>query len=686
MITPLLPLPIFRAFDNAGVPLAGGLLYTYAANTTTPQNTYSDAAGASPNPNPVVLDSTGSATVRLDPTLAYKFVLKDSSGATTLWTEDYYQAPGLTSLLRTAQEVAASVTPSDYSYVPGDLRRYGAVGDGATDDTTAWTNAIATGHRILGGGPQYTYKVTGTMTLSGSFVCDLQGATVKPTGNFVFLNSSQTLDITTTYTGSIAIGARSFTVTSATGIVAGDWCFFQVNLNTEESYSYPPSFAQVTGVVGSTVTVDRAFQVAYPSSPTDATVSFIHDGNWKSTFSLTNGICDGAGSTYNSANQGTLARPAGFRDVIIDNLRLPNWNLLGNSADQCITIVRAINAVVTRVRVSNSQGNSHFLEIFDSVSGEISGCTFDTDSFGPGMTRVDNSLTFGNTVIGRLAQNTANAVSPQRSVRGIKIYGCNYAVVYGNKVTDMQTGIRGQGCSRMLIAANTVVDCATDSGSSNALAIDNITNGAKCTSLSVVDNIVENGGVGISVAASTSIGRNTISRNHIRSMQGYAINVPTANSVVTDNHITDWGLSNTAQEAIHYDSGTTCTGNRFYHASLASLPCMRATLQAGFWYDFADNTAINGNPLFTGSLDIENSGATTIGAASTSQTPTHNLIKTPANSEIYFIQQAQATNDPGQIWVDTVTSTQFTLHVKNAPGGSGVAFGWRAKLKMPFQA
>jgi hypothetical protein len=49
----------WQFFDNSGVPLNGGLLYTYAAGTTTPQTTYSDSTGATPNANPIVLDSAG---------------------------------------------------------------------------------------------------------------------------------------------------------------------------------------------------------------------------------------------------------------------------------------------------------------------------------------------------------------------------------------------------------------------------------------------------------------------------------------------------------------------------------------------------------------------------------------------------------------------------------------------------
>ena len=49
---------------------------------------------------------------------------------------------GIDSLKQTAAEIAASVTPVDYSYAPGDVRRYGAVGNGVTSDQTALANAL----------------------------------------------------------------------------------------------------------------------------------------------------------------------------------------------------------------------------------------------------------------------------------------------------------------------------------------------------------------------------------------------------------------------------------------------------------------------------------------------------------------------------------------------------------------
>ena len=49
----------WQFFDNNGAPLAGGLIYSYAAGTTTPQETYTTSAGTIAHPNPIVLDSAG---------------------------------------------------------------------------------------------------------------------------------------------------------------------------------------------------------------------------------------------------------------------------------------------------------------------------------------------------------------------------------------------------------------------------------------------------------------------------------------------------------------------------------------------------------------------------------------------------------------------------------------------------
>jgi hypothetical protein len=52
-------LSLSQQFDSTGAPLNGGLLYFYAAGTTTPQSAYQDTSLTLPWPNPIVLDSAG---------------------------------------------------------------------------------------------------------------------------------------------------------------------------------------------------------------------------------------------------------------------------------------------------------------------------------------------------------------------------------------------------------------------------------------------------------------------------------------------------------------------------------------------------------------------------------------------------------------------------------------------------
>mgnify|MGYP000412339876 CR=1 FL=1 len=57
----LMPAPVFTGLDANGNPVAGGLLYTYAAGTTTPATTYTDVGLTVANANPVVLETAPEA-------------------------------------------------------------------------------------------------------------------------------------------------------------------------------------------------------------------------------------------------------------------------------------------------------------------------------------------------------------------------------------------------------------------------------------------------------------------------------------------------------------------------------------------------------------------------------------------------------------------------------------------------
>lgn len=84
--------------DSDGEPLSGGKIYSYHAGTSTPLATYTDESGDTPNTNPVVLDSTGSANVWLGAG-AYKFVVTDSMGTTQFTVDDVVQSGSTFSIL-----------------------------------------------------------------------------------------------------------------------------------------------------------------------------------------------------------------------------------------------------------------------------------------------------------------------------------------------------------------------------------------------------------------------------------------------------------------------------------------------------------------------------------------------------------------------------------------------------------
>jgi hypothetical protein len=70
-------------FDNNGVILTGGKIYTYEAGTTTPLATYTSSSGNTAHTNPIILNSAGRVPSGGEIWIAlrfYKFVLETSTG------------------------------------------------------------------------------------------------------------------------------------------------------------------------------------------------------------------------------------------------------------------------------------------------------------------------------------------------------------------------------------------------------------------------------------------------------------------------------------------------------------------------------------------------------------------------------------------------------------------------------
>ncbi len=188
-------------FDDNGVPLAGGLLYTYAAGTTTAAATYTSVTGLSANPNPIVLDSGGRVPneVWLTTNASYKFVLQDSE-AVLIGTWD--NIPGITdadalatklantsniaqgdALIGFKQTYALGVMPGAVGKTLNDkmqdlvsVKDFGAVGDGVADDTAAIQAGIDLACQYGG----CVYLPAGTYKITAALVFSMNSGTVDP--------------------------------------------------------------------------------------------------------------------------------------------------------------------------------------------------------------------------------------------------------------------------------------------------------------------------------------------------------------------------------------------------------------------------------------------------------------------------------------------------------------------------
>lgn len=174
----------WQFFDNNGVPLSGGKLYTYEAGTTTPAPTYTSSSGAVAHANPIILDSAGRvpSEIWLVSSDVYKFMLTTSTDV-QLWVKD--DIYGI---------AASDITASDIIYNEGDVgavnrtvaarlqdyvsvKDFGAVGNDIADDTAAFAAAAATNKPVVI--PNGTYRVSGCLFFARVF---FQGGRIRRTG------------------------------------------------------------------------------------------------------------------------------------------------------------------------------------------------------------------------------------------------------------------------------------------------------------------------------------------------------------------------------------------------------------------------------------------------------------------------------------------------------------------------
>jgi len=217
----LFTLPKQVPVNSSGTPYPGAKLYFYAAGTTTAQNVYTDIDLTDAHPQPVVADANGRfAPIYLDPNADADYrVQLYTLGSVLIYDEDNYPKSGIsrssvgqTLWPVTDAETSAGITPTNYYYAPGNVLRYGAAGDGATDDTAAFISAHsalpAAGGKITV--PAGSYLITGEVEFTKRTILEGVG----------FSNADAILGATTLIKE--ATVATNLLTLSATGCVIRD--------------------------------------------------------------------------------------------------------------------------------------------------------------------------------------------------------------------------------------------------------------------------------------------------------------------------------------------------------------------------------------------------------------------------------------------------------------------------------
>jgi hypothetical protein len=188
-------------FDNNGIPLNGGLLYTYQAGSSTPLTTYTDINGNVANTNPIVLNTAGRLAneVWLTYGFNYKFVLKDSSGSTIATYDNIYGMVGVQTAVGTTIPAgmislwygSLGSIPSGWYLCDGsngtpDLRDRFIIGAGSSYSVGA-TGGSSTHTLTTSEMPSHTHTATSTVTdpghtHAGGYLRSDVGGAAGPTG------------------------------------------------------------------------------------------------------------------------------------------------------------------------------------------------------------------------------------------------------------------------------------------------------------------------------------------------------------------------------------------------------------------------------------------------------------------------------------------------------------------------
>ena len=528
MTAKLFTLPREVILSNAGALVPGAKANFYINGTTTPQDTYTASDLQTANANPVVADGNGRfPPIYLDSTLRYKVTVTDASDV-EIYTEDDFTDPFTASELgqalwpRTAAEIAASVTPSDYGYEPGNVFRYGATGDGVADDTQELQDALDSNDSVYL--PSGTYLISTVLSVSDDTVVYGDGpvSEVKLGANIDAFELDGVSDVT----------LRDFKINGVRGTYTS---------NTNDGVPLPANGTGCTNIlIKNLEVVDMAGAGIIVLAQTGSHSQRIRIlDNYVFNTGAHGIICqDYVDETYISGNHvedfgmlvsnrpGITTGRTSVNHRVIGNFVKCSSSALGTSV-HCISIDQCDDFTVSANVCENHIGFG--VEVVGASNGSVTGNTStDGDRAGivvTGTATLDPSKVTitGNTVTDGLAQGVyvhdGSGTQPQEvcisgnvidncATVGVQVEDTVDVVCSGNIIRDCgRSGVWTNLTDRMIITDNLIKDNNTTSTAGHAgiqvnngtgpeqdyILRDNIIQGNNIAEVTVIDEIVNDG-------------------------------------------------------------------------------------------------------------------------------------------------------------------------------------------------
>jgi hypothetical protein len=531
-------------FDNNGVILSGGKIYTYAAGTTTPQATYTSASGVTPHANPIILDSAGrvpGGEIWLTDGLVYKFVIET---ATSILLGTYDNITGVNSnfVNYTVQEEVITATAgqtvfnlSTINYTPG------------TNSLTVYIDGV---NQYVGDSYLETDSDTVTFT-SGVHV----GGEVK------FTTAVQTT------TGAVNASIVVYDPPFAGGVAT----------NVEDKLAQTVSVKDF-GAVGDGIVDDTAaIQACYDACP-----GYVIDHGNGDTFLITDTLNLYSGSTY--VGRSTIKAA--------NNALITSAMMLGTSVNDVTVSGLELNAN------ADNDGANYGVWLNDGARNSVtSAYIYDTAQAGVVFQSQTESIVDGNSLknCGRANSVTGTTATDNH---GIMVYSIgaaqakNITIVNNTVDTAYRKGITTYSAapgilSSVLISNNIVVNCGL-----GAIYTGNAPGGTPQDGIVISNNIMRNSYANLQLIDLV----NSIASNNVinASTSPYGIYIYNSSQLaVSGNSITSANTHGIFSDSSSSNERLTIAGNTIIKSNAGANP-----FGAGLYLLDTSNSTITGNSVF----------------------------------------------------------------------------------------